>query len=268
MDPPDRLYIAAGQGRVWASRPGGPVRSWAGDVFDFEGGPGQFGSVVCFVDRGSLRLAARLIPLLRFGVPVYVARPNAPDARSTIELASASRRCPPSRAVTAGRLIGYNFAVASPAVRRETAGDHPAWPLAYYPGDFAGAVDLLAAVADPFLFAHPGRPGRWSRLHSYLGVNPRNALALLEHRPAAGDRRFARFENLASLAFACRGIRTAGSGSATAAVLGACRRFATALAVFWENRVEAGGPERVPFDPGRIFPDPDDAEAFAQRLER
>ena len=76
---------------------------------------------------------------------------------------------------------------------------HPAWKALSFLGtcDETAACRFLAEIVDPRWFQHPSRPGRISRLSSYVGICPANIKAKLDAR--RGGRNFGRFVNFLSV---------------------------------------------------------------------
>ncbi len=71
---------------------------------------------------------------------------------------------------------------------------HPAYPaISFIPGTNVDACcQLLSEIVDIRWFRHPDRPNRITRLNSYLGLTPRNAVAMLVEPPRPVTPRYSR----------------------------------------------------------------------------
>ena len=162
--------------------------------------------------------------------------------------------------------IAYGYALAD-AVEAGNAyagleTNHPAWAAVSFPGELETAARFLADVVDPWWYVHPTRPGRWSRLYSFLGLRPANVVGFLSGRPprSQADRRLA---TLLHLAFRCPGT---GSGDSIGSVLRGGRQFVDFVLRVWFSGV--GGPEWTPLDPTRLLVDKRAALAFQAHCGR
>lgn len=153
------------------------------------------------------------------------------------------------------------------------ARNHPAWPFAAYTcADKELAARLLAHTGDWRWYRHPERPGRWTRLHSHLGLRPQTIRRVL-----AGTDGDSPSSLRCGLTLAAWGATTGLSGGgrqclclarATGAtawreLLRASKKWVSTLAAFWlascENHSE------VVFRPEDVFTE-EGAIAFVRAL--
>ncbi len=162
---------------------------------------------------------------------------------------------------------------------RRTLRYHPAWPALSFLAGLRedAACKLVAQIVEPRWFRHPFRPGRLSRLNSYLGLTPDNMAAFTGAGPPG--RHYDRAELVLDTwafgfkssaakpgGFLHRIADLAPEGEYHTGLLKASLRFVRLLFEVWtaeSNNHPDGG-----FDPHRFFKRPAEALAYAAHREQ
>jgi hypothetical protein len=148
---------------------------------------------------------------------------------------------------------------------------HPAWPaVSFVPGvSLDRAVGLLCAIVDPRWYGSDSRPGRFNRLHAWLGLSRPNAAAYLGG--LEGGRNYAQAANAFECWYdsrrrsdACVLWRAYGRAADPAAgVVRATRLLAEFVCRVWCDAVGGRHPE-VGFRPDLFFKDAAETGRFVR----
>lgn len=160
---------------------------------------------------------------------------------------------------------------------------HPAWKAISFIPDYGpeAGCRMLMHILDPRWFLHPSKPHRFSRLHNYLGLTPRNARCLLRDKEPCKnyERAVAAFSTWYTINAAQQ--YTAGEAtdpehflwrifrkqqSDVHGIVAATKRLVDLVAFVWLDAVTVAQADRL-FNPAMFFHNMRECDAFQRHAD-
>lgn len=161
---------------------------------------------------------------------------------------------------------------------------HPAWRAISFVPEFGleAACRLLMYILDPRWYLHPSKPHRFSRLHDYLGLTPKNAKCLF--RDERAGKNYERAVSAFASWYNVHSVQTFATGGATspehflwrifrkqqsdaAGLVTATKRLVDLVCFVWLDAVAISQNDRL-FQPSMFFPKAEEHRAFVDHSDR